>query len=160
MSHWMVRWYGSLGFHVVLFSRRFFYFLNHRVEILTHHPTRATPSLVWDTFQRKMESKTVLCTGGGGFLGRHVVESLLEEGLNVRIFDVSPNLKLRDVGDVSTVGILWDPFLPSGTCGTSKDEMLTKRCDNERCLGAGRDRRIARCRTSRRSSDVCLRRPS
>lgn len=53
-----------------------------------------------------MEAKTALCTGGGGFLGRHVVESLLEEGLNVRIFDVSPNLKLRDVGEQANVGIV------------------------------------------------------
>jgi len=44
-----------------------------------------------------MEATTVLCTGGGGFLGRHVVQAMLDEGTHVRIFDLAPTMHLREV---------------------------------------------------------------
>lgn len=37
----------------------------------------------------ELRDKTVLVTGGNGFLGRHIVERLLECGANVRVFDLA-----------------------------------------------------------------------
>eukprot|EP00894_Picocystis_sp_ML_P005114 jgi/Pico_ML_1/55631/g1293.t1 len=50
-----------------------------------------------------MEATTVLCTGGGGFLGRHVVQAMLDEGAHVRIFDLAPTMHLREDGRATYV---------------------------------------------------------
>ena len=35
-----------------------------------------------------LQNKTCLVIGGGGFLGRHIVEKLLEKGYGVHVFDI------------------------------------------------------------------------
>ncbi|KAI0208071.1 Sterol-4-alpha-carboxylate 3-dehydrogenase, decarboxylating [Lamellibrachia satsuma] len=37
---------------------------------------------------RNRKNKTCLVIGGGGFLGRHIVEKLLEKGYGVHVFDI------------------------------------------------------------------------
>src|SRR5688572_11870309 len=50
-----------------------------------------------------LQGKTVAVTGGCGFLGRHIVEILVQAGASVRVFDVvTPDQKSR-VENVSYV---------------------------------------------------------
>jgi nucleoside-diphosphate-sugar epimerase len=47
--------------------------------------------------KKKNDARTVMVTGGNGFLGKYIVKGLLEKGLNVIVFDiVLPNDKDRD----------------------------------------------------------------
>jgi len=41
--------------------------------------------------------KTCLVIGGGGFLGRHIVEKLLEKGYGVHVFDIRRTFEDKQV---------------------------------------------------------------
>jgi 3beta-hydroxy-delta5-steroid dehydrogenase/steroid delta-isomerase len=47
-----------------------------------------------------LDSKPCLVTGGGGYLGRHLVDALLDKGCPVTVLDVAPSPGVRD-------GVTW-----------------------------------------------------
>jgi 2-alkyl-3-oxoalkanoate reductase len=59
---------------------------------------------------------TALVTGGGGFLGRYIVEQLLASGAQVRIFSRRRFRELEDAGAVSLVGDLRDERAVGEAC--------------------------------------------
>ena len=54
--------------------------------------------------------KKVLVTGGGGFIGRHIVESLLARGLEVSTLGRSPQLELQNKGVKTIQADLTEPI--------------------------------------------------
>jgi sterol-4alpha-carboxylate 3-dehydrogenase (decarboxylating) len=58
-----------------------------------------SPKLEYTVYEgkKKANARTVLVTGGNGFVGKYIVKALVEKGLNVIVFDiVLPNEKDRD----------------------------------------------------------------
>ena len=53
--------------------------------------------------QKKLENGTILVTGGAGFIGSHIVDRLISNNLNVKIFDNLSNGNLSNLKNVNLI---------------------------------------------------------
>ena len=61
----------------------------------------------------------VLVTGGGGFIGSHVVDRLIERGVTPRIFDLSASPYHSPLEVETFTGSITDPPTSTSRCATA-----------------------------------------
>lgn len=82
-------------------------------------------NIPYSTPEKFWSGKTVLVTGGAGFIGSHVVQKLLQKGATVRVLDNFQNGKKENLH-----GILPEKSIITGDCTDSQTALkVCKGCD-------------------------------